>query len=67
MLIVMHKRATDKDIEKVKATISAMGLRAVAIPGTERTAIGVIGNQGWVDDTPLRGIKGILEILHVSA
>ncbi len=66
MLIVMHQRATDKDIEKVKATISAMGLRPVAIPGAERTAIGVIGNQGWVDDTPLRGITGILEILHVT-
>lgn len=66
MLIVMHHWATDKDVKKVKTTISAMGLRPVAIPGAERTAIGVIGNQGWVDDTPLRGIKGILEILHVT-
>lgn len=66
MLIVMHHWATDKDIGKVKATITALGLKPVAIPGAERTAIGVIGNQGWVDDTPLRGIKGILEILHVT-
>jgi 3-deoxy-7-phosphoheptulonate synthase len=43
-----------------------MGLKPVAIPGAERTAIGVIGNQGWVDDTPLRGLKGILEIIHVT-
>jgi 3-deoxy-7-phosphoheptulonate synthase len=66
MLIVMHHWATERDIEKVKATISSMGFRPVAIPGAERTAIGVIGNQGWVDDTPLRGIKGILDILHVT-
>jgi 3-deoxy-7-phosphoheptulonate synthase len=66
MLIVMHHWATDRDIHKVKSTITAMGFKSVAIPGAERTAIGVIGNQGWVDDSPLRGLKGILEILHVT-
>jgi 3-deoxy-7-phosphoheptulonate synthase len=66
MLIVMHHSATIKDVEKVKATITSMGFKPVAIPGAERTAIGVIGNQGWVDDAPLRGIKGILEIIHVT-
>ncbi len=66
MLIVMHHSATDKDIEKVKKTIVSLGLRPIAIPGSERTAIGVIGNQGWVDDAPLRALKGILEIIHVT-
>jgi len=66
MLIVMHHSAAGKDVEKVKRTISSIGFKAVAIPGAERTAIGVIGNQGWVDDTPFRGIKGILEIIHVT-
>lgn len=66
MLIVMHHNASDKDIEKVKKIITDMGYKPVAIPGAERTAIGVIGNQGWVDDAPFRGIKGILEIIHVT-
>jgi len=66
MLIVMHHNASDKDIEKVKKIIIEMGYKPVAIPGAERTAIGVIGNQGWVDDAPFRGIKGILEIIHVT-
>lgn len=66
MLIVMHHSATDKDIEMVKKTIEKMGYKPVAIPGAERTAIGVIGNQGWVDDAPFRGLKGILEIIHVT-
>lgn len=66
MLIVMHHNAPDKDIEKVKKIIIEMGYKPVAIPGAERTAIGVIGNQGWVDDAPFRGIKGILEIIHVT-
>jgi 3-deoxy-7-phosphoheptulonate synthase len=66
MLIVMHHWATEKDIEKVKKIIEKLGFKSVAIPGAERTAIGVIGNQGWVEDAPLRGIKGILEIIHVT-
>jgi 3-deoxy-7-phosphoheptulonate synthase len=66
MLIVLHHWAGDKDIEDVKKSIAAMGLKPVAIPGAERTAIGVIGNTGWVDDTPLRDIKAIMEIIHVT-
>ncbi len=66
MLIVMHHSATQKDVERVKDTIVKMGLKPVAIPGAERTAIGIIGNQGWIDDAPLRGQKGILEIIHVT-
>ena len=66
MLIVLHHSATAKDVEHIKKTIMGMGLKPVAIPGAERTAIGVIGNQGWVDDTLLRGNKAIQEIIHVT-
>ena len=66
MLIVMHHSATHKDVERIKGTIIKMGLKPVAIPGAERTAIGIIGNQGWIDDARLRGQKGILEIIHVT-
>jgi 3-deoxy-7-phosphoheptulonate synthase len=66
MLIVMHHSASDKDVEQVKKTIAEMGLKPIAIPGAERTAIGVIGNQGWIDDAPLRDNKAILEIIHVT-
>ncbi len=66
MLIVMHHNASEKDVNSVKKIIEGMGYKAVSIPGAERTAIGVIGNKGWVDDAPFRGIKGILEIIHVT-
>ncbi len=66
MLIVLHHAATKKDVEQIKHVITKMGLKPVAIPGAERTAIGVIGNQGWVDDSPLRGNKAIQEIIHVT-
>ncbi|MCE5194074.1 MAG: 3-deoxy-7-phosphoheptulonate synthase [Nitrospiraceae bacterium] len=66
MLIVMHHSATGSDIENIKKIISSMGLNPVSIPGAERTAIGVIGNQGWVDDSQIRDAKGILEVIHVT-
>lgn len=66
MLIVLHHWAADKDIDRIKKTITALGLKPVAIPGAERTAIGVIGNQGWVDDGPFRDIRAIMEIIHVT-
>lgn len=66
MLIVLNHSATAKDVENIKKIITRMGLKPVAIPGAERTAIGVIGNQGWVDDTALKGNKAIMEIIHVT-
>jgi 3-deoxy-7-phosphoheptulonate synthase len=66
MLIVMHHWATDKDVDLVKKTITSMGFKSVAIPGAERTAVGIIGNQGWVDDAPFKGNKAVMEILHVT-
>jgi 3-deoxy-7-phosphoheptulonate synthase len=66
MLIVLHHSATSKDVENIKKTIMRMGLKPVAIPGAERTAIGVIGNKGWVDDTPFKDNRAIQEIIHVT-
>jgi 3-deoxy-7-phosphoheptulonate synthase len=66
MLIVMHHKAGDKQIEAVIAAVARMGLKARPIPGSERTAIGVLGNKGYVDDTNIRDLPGIKEIIHVS-
>jgi len=66
MLIVLHHSATTKDIENIKRTITRMGLKPVAIPGAERTAIGVIGNKGWIDDTAFKDNRAIQEIIHVT-
>jgi len=66
MLIVMHHSATPEDIRTVQKAVEAMGLRAEPIPGSERTAIGVLGNQGYVDDTTIRDLPGVREVIHVS-
>ena len=66
MLIVMHHHATAEQLEAVTEAVEAMGLKAEPIPGSERTAIGVLGNQGYVDDSTIRNLPGVREIIHVS-
>jgi len=66
MLIVMHHSATEAQVNAVTAAVEAMGLVAEPIPGSLRTAIGVLGNQGYVDDTTIRELPGVREVIHVS-
>ncbi len=66
MLIVMHHHATQDQMDQVLAAVKAMGLTAEPIPGSLRTAIGVLGNQGYVDDSTIRTLPGVRETIHVS-
>jgi 3-deoxy-7-phosphoheptulonate synthase len=66
MLIVMHHNATDEQISAVEQAVEAMGFKASPIPGSMRTAIGVLGNQGYVDDSSIRDLPGVRECIHVS-
>ncbi len=66
MLIVMHHHATKEQVDHIIAAVEAMGLTAEPIPGSLRTAIGVLGNQGYVDDSTIRNLPGVRETIHVS-
>lgn len=66
MLIVMHHSATADQLKAVTDAVEAMGLIAEPIPGSLRTAIGVLGNQGYVDDTTIRELPGVRDVIHVS-
>jgi 3-deoxy-7-phosphoheptulonate synthase len=66
MLVVMKQGAADADIRGVIDTINAMGYQARPIPGKQRTAIGLIGNDGKVDSSRLEGLTGVLEVIHVT-
>jgi 3-deoxy-7-phosphoheptulonate synthase len=46
MLVVMKAHATPEQIQAVCAAIEQMGFRAHPIPGAQRTAIGITGNNG---------------------
>lgn len=66
MLIVMDHRATPDDIQRVVDAIGAMGYGAQPIPGRQRTAVGLVGNDGRVDSARLEGLPGVREVIKVS-
>ena len=66
MLVVMHKDATQEQIDTVVATVTRMGLAAHPLPGRNRTAIGITGNTGAVDAQPLSILPGVLELIRVT-
>ncbi len=66
MLIVMDHHASAEQIDAVIGAVQSLGLTAEPIPGSLRTAIGVLGNQGYVDDETIRTLSGVREIIHVS-
>jgi 3-deoxy-7-phosphoheptulonate synthase len=66
MLIVMNHNATQADIDAIGKAVRDMGFRAEPIPGSERTAIGVLGNHGYVDDTKILEMPGVQRVIHVS-
>ena len=66
MLVVMKHNATADEIEAVVATIRDLGYEARPIPGGQRTAIGLIGNDGRVDSARLEGFEGVLEVIPVT-
>ncbi len=66
MLIVMKADATDGDVANVVRVVTELGLRAHPLPGANRTAIGVTGNQGAVDATRFETLHGVAEAIRVT-
>lgn len=66
MLVVMQHGATEEQIRRVVDTIEELGYGARAIPGAQRTAVGLVGNDGRVDASRLAALPGVKEIIHVS-
>ena len=66
MLIVMRHGAGEEEIQRVAATIEEMGYQARPMPGVQRTAVGLVGNDGRVDASRLEGLPGVQEVIHVS-
>ncbi len=67
MLVVMKSTATSEMVEAVVKAVSEMGLKAHPIPGANRTAIGITGNKAQVNDTALRALVGVEDLVHVTA
>jgi 3-deoxy-7-phosphoheptulonate synthase len=66
MLVVMQAWATQQQVDRVVETIEEMGFQAHPMPGAQRTAIGVVGNESKADSSRLEALAGVLEVVHVT-
>src|SRR5687768_3428238 len=66
MLVVMRHDAGQNEIGEVVAVIEAMGYDARPVPGTKRTVIGVVGNDGRIDSARIESLAGVLRVIHIT-
>src|SRR6266705_4793619 len=66
MLVVMQNHATADEVARVVKTIEEMGYEARPMPGEQRTAVGLVGNDGRVDSSRIEALPGVAEVIHVS-
>jgi 3-deoxy-7-phosphoheptulonate synthase len=66
MLVVMQHDATREQIDRVVRVIEEMGYQARPMPGSQRTAVGLVGNDGRVDSSRIEALPGVAQVIHVS-
>jgi 3-deoxy-7-phosphoheptulonate synthase len=66
MLVVMKAQATEEQVRAVCQKIEQLGYRAHPMPGATRTAIGITGNKGEVEQGTLEEMAGVQEVIQVS-
>ena len=66
MLVVMDHGATQVDIDRVVAIIIEMGYQAHSLPGAQRTAIGIVGNDGRINSSRFESLPHVAQIIHVT-
>src|SRR3984957_6129886 len=66
MLVVMRHGATDAEIDRVVRAIEEMGYEARPMPGAQRTAVGLVGNDGRVDASRIEALAGVAQVIHVT-
>ena len=67
MLIVMTQDATAAQIDAVRERVTQLGFQARPMPGEQRVAIGIVGNDGPVDGARFEGLPGVLQVIHVAS
>ncbi len=66
MLVVMRHDAPNGDVERVVAVIEEMGYEARPMPGAQRTAVGIVGNDGRIDSSRLEALPSVARVIHVT-
>jgi len=66
MLVVMKKDASQEDIARVIEKARTVGYEARPIPGKERIAIGIVGNDHPIDPALFDSCPGVKETIPVT-
>src|SRR5947208_14048528 len=66
MLVVMQSHATEEQVREVCRKIESLGLRAHPIPGEQRTAIAITGNERSLEAGGMEEMAGVGEVIRVS-
>ena len=66
MLVMMKINASQQQVDAVCETITKLGFRPHPLPGAQRTAIGITGNQGPVEGSGIEEMAGVAEVISVS-
>jgi 3-deoxy-7-phosphoheptulonate synthase len=66
MLVIMKNDATADQVEAVIRHIEKLGFKGISIPGAQRTAVCIVGNQGAVEDSQFVALEGVKETLRVT-
>jgi 3-deoxy-7-phosphoheptulonate synthase len=66
MLVVMQHDASAKDVDRVVSIINELGYEARPMPGAQRTAVGIVGNDGRVDASRIEALPGVAQVIHVT-
>jgi 3-deoxy-7-phosphoheptulonate synthase len=66
MLVVMEHGATAEQVAGVVKLIEELGYQARPMPGAQRTAIGLVGNDGRVDGSRFETLSGVAQVIHVT-
>ncbi len=66
MLVIMKNDATRSQVDAVIGEIERLGFRGLPVPGAQRTAVCIVGNQHEVDDSRILSLEGVKETIRVT-
>ena len=67
MIVVMKKKATEKQIKRVIEKVKESGLKPHVSKGTELTVIGIIGDERKVPESQIRAMEGVEKLIPILA
>jgi 3-deoxy-7-phosphoheptulonate synthase len=66
MLVVMYKKATEEQIERVLDVVNELGYTPIPNPGAQRMVINITGDVDLLDSNRIEGLAGVMKVIRVT-